>query len=258
MSLKSNVLSVVVVAAVAASASVGRASVNTIDWLNYTPHAVNVSGDTITNGEIFNLVGIGNVRVDYTNFSVATPYRANRASLIAGSVISGGDTYNWSDFEDFRRVNFNSEGTITQWSVTYTFLGGPVAAGNLYVGAWGLGRLDLNYSGNISVATVNQSGAFIGQYDGGDAALGAAQYTGGVGTFNLRNSIPGDTTPGNPAFNSALGIVRIDDAVSSLTFTVDHIGFDGLGVNIGTTLVPEPGAAAILALGGLIATRRRR
>lgn len=176
-------------------------------------------------------------------------------SLVSGSVISGPDSYSWSDHEDLRAVNFNSSG-IVAWSVTYTFLDGPVSAGDLVLGVFGLGRIDLDSPGQITTATVAQNGTFLGEW--GPANFGPNAFTSGVGAFGLQNALPGDLTPGNPAFNSKLAIVRIDDTVSSLTVNFNQIGQDGVNVTLGSLLIPAPGAAVLLGLGGLMAARRRR
>ena len=61
---------------------------------------------------------------------------------------------------------------------------------------------------------------------------GASQFTGGAGTFSVQNSV---TNAGgiNPWWNTQLGVVRIDDAVSSITVYQSQIRGDGIGVNVG-------------------------
>lgn len=61
---------------------------------------------------------------------------------------------------------------------------------------------------------------------------GASQFTGGAGTFSVQNSVTG-AGGANPWWNTQLGVVRIDDAVSSLTVNQSLIRGDGIGFNIG-------------------------
>lgn len=241
----------------ALGASAARGALYDIDWMEMQPWILNnVNGPQIPSPQTFNLPGVGAVQMSFTSPSVPmSAIRGNSASMIAASVASGPDAYSWDNHEDFRRTNYNTPGTIDNWSVTYTFLGGPVAAGRLALGVAGLGRLDLDYPGNITVVSVNQNGTFLGETV--EAWLGPNQFSGGVGSFSLQNALPGDSTPGNPAFNTRLAVVRIDDTISSLTVNFAQIGNDGTGVNIGY-ITPEPTTASLLLLGGLAALRRRK
>ena len=60
----------------------------------------------------------------------------------------------------------------------------------------------------------------------------------------------------DPWWNTPLGVVRIDDPISSLTINFSQIRGDGIGVNIAA--IPEPATAALVGLGALLVARRRR
>ena len=241
---------------VGASAPALAAS-NTVDWMNWSPWVINnSSGPQIPSGQTFFLAGVGNVNVTFTQ----TPpwfssYRFQSPGFVTGSVTQGGDTYSWTNHEGMARTNFDSTGTMDNWSITFSFPG-PVSAGSLALGIFGLGRIDLVVPGNITTASVAQNGTFLGDW-GVSTNLGPTQFTGGSGSFSLQNSLPGDLTPGNPAFNTALGVVRIDDQISSLTVGFAQIGQDGVGINIGR-ITPSPGSGAVLLTTGLVFARRRR
>ena len=98
----------------------------------------------------------------------------------------------------------------------------------VYVGASGMGR---RRALGATVVTVNQNGTFLGDWSGG-GNYGPTQLTGGAGVFQMQNSLTG---PGgqDPWWNTPLGVVRIDDAISSLTVNFSQIRGDGIGFNIG-------------------------
>lgn len=241
---------------VLASATTSLAGAYTIDWMSWSPWGVNNSGGPqIPSGQNFFLNGVGSVAVTF-NQSPPTfsSYRFQSAGFLAGNLSAAGDTYAWTNHEGLARTNFNGSGSTANWSITFTF-SNAVAAGRLALGIFGLGRIDQVVPGNITTASVAQNGTFLGDW-GVTTNLGPTQFTGGVGSFAMQNAIPGDLTPGNPSFNTALGVVRIDDAVTSLTVDFSQIGQDGVGVNIG--YIPAPGASVLLACGGLLLSRRRR
>lgn len=238
------------------SATASLASAYTIDWMNWSPWTVNNSGGPqIPSGQNFFLSGVGNVAVTFNQSPpVFSSYRFQPAGLLAGSVNATGDTYSWTNHEGLARTNFSGSGSSSNWSITFTF-SNTVSAGHLALGIAGLGRIDQVVPGNITTASVAQNGTFLGDW-GVSANLGPTQFTGGVGSFAMQNAIPGNLTPGHPGFNTALGVVRIDDAVTSLTIDFNQIGQDGISVNIG--YIPAPGALVLLASGGLLFVRRRR
>jgi hypothetical protein len=220
----------------------------TIDWLNMSPVAI---GSSVPNASVYNLPGVGNVTITYSLPATLPNNRGQNAFFQNGNVPG----YSWTAHEMFGVTNLapNPPFVNTPWTVTYTFPG-TVAAGTLFVGVAGLGQTT-SQGGGASTATVNQNGAFIGDWTGG-GTYGATQYTGGPGTFTMQNSVTG-AGGADPWWNSALGVVQILDPVSSLTFSMNQLPGDGLGVNIGH-VTPEPASLALLSLGGLAMFRRRK
>jgi hypothetical protein len=223
-----------------------------IDWLTMAPPAV---GSSVPNGSIYNLAGVGNVTVTYSIPSGFSDARVQNPLFVTGNVTNGPDTYSWTDHEMFGATNLVSVDPIVpvQWRITFSFPG-TVPAGQMYVGVAGLGQTT-SFGGGATTATVNQNGTFLGDWSGG-GNYGPTQYTPGAGTFSMQNSVTG-AGGADPWWNSMLGVVRIDDPVSSITVDFAHISGDGAGVNIGFA-VPTPGAMATLAGAGLLAIRRRR
>jgi hypothetical protein len=219
----------------------------TINWLNMAPTPF---GSSVPNGSVFNLPGVGNVKVTY---SVPTPLVDGRDQnpLMQNGNVPG---YNWGAHEQFGVINYDqvSYVTTTQWWITYTF-SGIVPANTLFVGVGGLGRTS-SHGGGMSVATVNQNGWLIGDWTGG-GSYGATQFTPGFGTFVMNNSVTGLGAI-DPWWNSALGVVQILDPVSSLTIIVDQLPGDGVGVNIAA--VPEPATMCLLGLGGLLLRKKSK
>lgn len=235
-----------------AFAPAARASIYTIDWLQMSPPAF---GSPVPNGSIYNLPGLGNVTVTYSIPSVFFHARGNNPLLTTGNVVSGPDTYNWSNWEQFGATLLTGPDPLVPvpWRVTFSW-SNPVPANSIYVGVAGLGRTT-SFGGGMTTATVNQNGTFLGDYTGG-GNYGLNQFTGGPGTFTLNNSVTG-LGGQDPHWNSALGVVQINDAnLTSISIDFSHIRGDGAGANIG--FIPTPGAAAVLGLGGLLAARRRR
>jgi hypothetical protein len=232
---------------VAATAS---AATYNITWLDMSPTPF---GSSVPNNSVFNLPGVGPVTVTYSIPSVFTDNRGTNGLFQNGNVVSGPDTYQWGAHETFGATSLasNPPFVTTQWRITYTF-SGTVPANTLYLGVAGLGRTD-SFGGGMTIATVNQNGTFLGDWTGG-GNYGATQFTGGPGTFTMNNSVSG-LGGQDPWWNTALGVVQINDPVSSLTVIFDQLPGDGAGLNIGA--IPEPTTAALLGLGALAFFRRR-
>lgn len=244
--------SLLALAALSSLASTASAAVVNIDWLQMSPPAI---GSPVPNGSIYNLPGLGNVTVTYSIPSTFFHARGDNPLLTTGSVAAGPNTYTWSNWEQFGAVLQSGPNPLVPvpWSVTFSW-SNPVPANSIYVGVAGLGRTT-SFGGGMTTATVNQNGTFLGDYTGG-GNYGLNQFTSGPGTWTLNNSATGAGGV-DPHWNSALGIVQINDAgLTSITVDFSHIRGDGAGANIG--FVPTPGAGALLALAGLTAGRRRR
>lgn len=235
-------------------ASQAHAANFTINWLNMAPTPF---GSSVPNNSVFNLPGVGPVTVSYSIPSSFSHVRQSVPQLQNGNVTAGPDNYSWGAQELFGATN-NGPVLVplqtTQWTITYTFAG-AIPANTIYVGAMGIGRTNAPQAGD-SLVTVNQNGTFLGDWSGG-GNWGATLYTGGAGTFNMTNS---QVNAGgqDPWWNSQLGVVQINDVVSSITIIVDQLPGDGLGVNIGSVVVPAPGGVALLGMGGALIFRRRR
>ncbi len=239
----------------AASSTSALASTYNVDWLQMAPTPFGTAPPT--NGS-YNLPGVGTVQMTYAAHSDFIEARSAIPQLVAGSVNYAGDTYNWTNHEEFARTNWGFSGVLnTSWSVTYTFPG-TVSAGEIILGVQGLGRRDPlpgeNPADCISVATVLQNGTHLGDFTG-SLNVGPTLFTPASGSFTMMNSLTG---PGgaDPWWNTGLALVRIDDAISSLTIRIDQTAGDGVGVNIG--YIPEPSSAALLGLGAAASLLRRR
>ena len=197
-----------------------------IRWLNMSPTPL---GSPVPNGSVINVPGIGNVTVTYSVPSHWVHARSKPAAFVTGSVLSGQDLYDWSNYEYFSTI-FTPGGLGPESAtITYTF---PrvLPAGSVFVGALGLGATT-SFGGGTSTTTVNQNGTFLGDHIV-DPTFGASFFIDGTGTFTLQNSVTG-AGGANPHWNTQLGVVRIDDAVSSITVHQSQLRGDGIGVNIG-------------------------
>lgn len=254
-----NTRHVIAISALALSlaGSAASAANYTVDWLQMGP---TFFGSPPPYSGTYFLPGVGNVQVTYNADPDFTEARLAVPQLVTGSVTSGGDTYSWTNAECLARTNWAFSGNLnTSWSVTYTFPG-TLPAGSIVLDVQGLGRRDPDVVGAppaafMSTATVNQNGTYFGDFTGA-MNVGPTQFTSSAGQFQMINSLTG---PGgqDPWWNTGMGIVRIDDAVNSLTVHFDQTAGDGVGVNIGV-ITPAPGSAALLGFGALAAIRRRR
>jgi hypothetical protein len=206
------------------------AAATVISWLDMSPTAY---GSPVPNNSVINVPGVGNVTITYSIPANVTHVRQAGGVFIAGSI---GAT-SWTNYEDFSTIFTDgpSDPLVPMiWSITYTFPS-TLAAGTVYFGSIGLGQTS-SFGSGASVYTVNQNGTYLGDWtDGGP--WGPTQYTGGAGTFSVKNSQTG-VGGSNPWWNTPLGVVRIDDAVSSLTINCSQIRGDGIAVNIGFVVEP--------------------
>jgi hypothetical protein len=241
--------------ALALIASSASAVAYNVDWMQLTPTPF---GSAPPFSGTYNLPGIGAVQMTYTANPDFTEARFQNPALAAGTLTYAGDTYSWTNNEVLGRTNWAYSGVLNSpWQVTYTFPG-TVSAGQIVVGTIGLGRRNPNTNESpidvITRATVNQNGTYFGDWTGA-LNVGPAAFSSGPGTFSLINSLSG---PGgvDPWWNTGLSLVRVNDAVSSLTVYFNHTSGDGAGVNIGV-ITPEPATLGMLALGGLAMLRQR-
>jgi hypothetical protein len=226
-------LATVLVAAVV-SAPAFAANI-TITWLDMSPVLI---GGTVPSGSVFNVPGIGNVTLTYTMPAHWSRTREQSVPNIAGNVVSGPDTYSWTNHEYFGTIFTPGELGPEFASITYTFPS-TLPAGTVFLGSIGLGATT-SFGGGASSFAVLQSGTFLGDWVPGPG-YGATQFSGGFGAFGVQNSVTG---PGgsDPWWNTYLGVVRIDDAVSSITITEGLLRGDGVGLNIGFNV---PGAVGV-------------
>lgn len=205
-----------------------RATTDTIRWLKMAPTPF---GSSVPNNSVFNVPGVGNVTVTYSLPGVMTNTRQSGGVLANGNVTNGGNTYSWASHEQFSTIFTVGPDPLVPlpWTITYTFQN-KIPCGALYLGVAGLGKTQ-SFGGGKSTASVNQSGTFLGDWTGG-GTFGPTQFSGGSGSFSMENSLTG---PGglDPWWNTPLGVVRIDDDVTSLTVNCSQIRGDGIGVNIG-------------------------
>lgn len=246
--------SVAVAAALALGgfASSAQAVNYTIDWLSMAPTLV---GNSVPNAQVFNVPGVGNVTMTYAMGPEYTNSRLQPSWMQNVSITSGGDNYAWTNFEDLATVHDGGPNSVLvlPWSVTYSFPANR-APGTTFLAVGGLGATT-SFGGGTTTATVNQNGTFLGDYVSG-MGFGATQFTGGVGTFSMQNSVTGAGGI-DPHWNTEFGVVRIDDTVSSITVNFSQLRGDGVGVNVGF-IVPEPATLSVLAGAGLVLGRRRR
>lgn len=197
-----------------------------ITWLDQSPTAF---GSPVPNGSVIAVAGVGNVTVTYSIPAHWTHSRLLSPGYTAGNVVSGPDTYTWTNYEAFSTIFTPGLLGPEVGTITYTFAS-TLPAGSVFVGPIGLGATT-SFGGGTSTTRVLQNGTFLGDFVG-DVTAGASQFIGGAGTFTVMNSVTG-AGGANPWWNSQLAVVRIDDAVSSITVIQTQLRGDGIGVNIG-------------------------
>lgn len=234
-----------------ASVSPSHAAIYPLNWMSYAPVPI---GSSIPNNSNYLLPGVGLVNVTYSFTGTFSNARlTGPASLNNGNIAYSGDNYTWGTYESFSAVNLTTGGPFgLPWSITFTFPS-TLPAGSIALGVAGLGRT-LNGGGQMTTATVLQSGTYLGEWEIGNT-FGSNVFSGGTGSFSLHNSQIG-AGGSNPWWNTKLAVVRIDDPISSLTVLFSQLRGDGTNLNI--AFIPAPGAAVALALAGLAGARRRR
>lgn len=192
-----------------------------ITWLDMSPTAV---GSTPPNASVYVVPGVGNVTLTYTSPADMSYTRSTLPSSVTGNV----GAFTWNNYEYFGSIYNGVDLGPQNFTVTYTFPLQP--AGSVFVGTIGLGQTT-SFGGGTSTTTVNQNATHLGDYDGGDG-FALTQFNGGPGTFTAQNSQNG-AGGANPWWNTQLALIRIDDAVSSITVNQANLRGDGIGVNIG-------------------------
>lgn len=221
-----NLLSLAVIACTIVGAVSASAVIVPITWLDQSPTAF---GSPVPNGQIIAVPGVGNVTVTYSIPAHWTHTRLLNGSYAAGNVTFGPDTYTWTNYESFATIFTPGLLGPEVGTITYTFAT-TLPAGSVFVGPIGLGATT-SFGGGTSTTRVLQNGTFLGDFVG-DVTAGASQFIGGAGSFTVMNSVTG-AGGSNPWWNSQLAVVRIDDAVSSITVIQTQLRGDGIGVNIG-------------------------
>ena len=222
------VSAVVALGLVAVLATGARATTETVRWLKMAPTPF---GSSVPNNSVYFVPGVGNVTITYSLPAVMTNTRLQNALMLNGSVANSGNTYGWTSQEAFSTIFTVGPDPLVPlpWTITYTFPG-PLPCGSVYLGVQGLGQTT-SFGGGKSTASVNQSGTFLGDWSGG-GNWGPTLFTGGTGSFSMENSLTG-AGGADPWWNTQLGVVRIDDAISSLTVNCSQIRGDGIGLDIG-------------------------
>jgi hypothetical protein len=214
---------------VVACAGIASATAYNITWLDMSPTPV---ASNFPSGSSFNVPGIGNVTVTYGIPSDWTLARGQNPSFTAGNVVNGPNVHSWTNYEYVATIFTTGGLGPVVGTITFTFPT-TLPAGSVYVGTIGLGRTSDDGTGASGVSTtrVLQNGTFLGDYVG-DPTFGASSFANGPGFFAVQNS---QTGPGgqNPWWNSQLGVVRVEDAVSSITVFQTALRGDGIGVNVG-------------------------
>jgi hypothetical protein len=228
-----------------------RAASFGIDWLDMSATGV---GAEVASGSVYVLPGYGDVQIDYTSALPATPQPWRRNVGPSGSLAAGPDTYTWGAFDALNGVNgFGGEMTRV-YTITFSFLDGPVDAGKLVLGTYGLGRNDVSEpSDPKTFVQVFQPGTNLGDSDLGPANA-PTLFTPIIGGFQLENSV---LEPGAGFFNTDHNVVRIDTALSSLVLNVTHIDEDGISFSVGL-IVSEPASALLLGSSALLLLGARR
>jgi uncharacterized repeat protein (TIGR03803 family) len=196
------------------------AAYTTINWLDLGSVGLNSSAANAT----FILPGYpGVVMVSFTSTSPDW-VRSTYAPAQNGIISSPAGVYGWTSVDYLGAVDITG---LIDYTLTFSFSGPPVPAGQLLLGSIGLGG---HLADGPTTATVNQNGTFLGDWNLG-AGFGPTAFTPGAGMFTLTNSLI-DPVPGY--FNTEFGVTRIDNFITgSLTIAVHQVGGDGIGFTVG-------------------------
>ncbi|MFN7396674.1 MAG: hypothetical protein ACK5UW_06980 [bacterium] len=203
------------------------------------------SGITETRDQLVNLPGNNpSASQTWVTNPVGTPSPTGRTiqsttlTIDPSNVLGtwGGAT---SDFGAFaiggEQIGF---GGVTRWTLD------PGISGVLLFGDWAL-RYSPSRAGTLAGSTTNvRSGLVLtSNIDFANATF--------VDIGNANISVTGNTL-------SITGDMLLSDGLIALGFPQSNLGLDAGDFTFTATLVPAPGAAALLGVGGLLAARRRR
>jgi hypothetical protein len=228
-----------------------KSRATTVQWMDMSPNPAD-SATRVPSGSVFSLPGLGNVTMTYSMPAILTSGRGINAPYSNGSASS----VSWGTWEYLATYRAAHSPLDDVWTITYTF-DNPVPANTLYVGAFGLGSTT-NEGGRISSVTGDHNATFLGDYRPAGSTAGATFFSGGAGSFFMKNSQI-NAGGANPWWNSDLGVAQITDGgFTSLSLTINQVSGDGFGFNIGSA-IPEPSAAllGVISAGMLLARRRR-
>ena len=171
-------------------------------------------------------------------------------------------------------TNKGSSATMTGNGSAAFVLGRATSGGASATNENGFGYMSLNYSNNDLFADLTGTGSFsinVGSYTGGATTwtldvnfdsqsesdsgglqliLTNSNIVSGVLTFNVANMEPSGTINWAKVDSIGLGVARAEWGAlnSTVGFTLSDFQYN----------VPAPGAAALVGLAGLVASRRRR
>ena len=244
--LISSMVGIAAAVAVAGSANAGFVDNFTRSLANASPNSQNNNTITVTNTGAGNGMSRANTGLTNTAFpnpkrytsvmnkdSSATMTGNGSAAFVLGRATSGGAS---------------AMGPFGQMSLTYLNNG-------LFADLTGTTSFSINvgsYTGGATTWTLNVNFDSQSEVDSGSLQLilTNSNIVSGVLTFNVANMDPFGTINWAKVGSIGLGVKRAEwgDANSTVGFTLSDFQYN----------VPAPGAAALVGLAGLVASRRRR